>query len=181
MGMTITEALAEIKTLNKRLEKKRAFVLSFLCRQDAIRDPLAKDGGSPLVISAERQSISDLEARIVTLRREIQRANEFESASVGGMTKTIANWLVWRREVAPAQRTFLNSLRQNIENVRTQAKRQGSTVVPAGTAAAQPTDVIVNVDERTLAVEIESLEQTLGDLDGVLSLKNATVTLLAAV
>ena len=177
MGMTITEALAEIKTLNKRLDKKRMFVLSFLSRPDAIRDPLAKDGGSAFVLAAERQSIADLEARIVFLRREIQRANEQESASVGGSTKTLANWLIWRREVAPAQRTFLGQLRQNIDSVRVNAKRQGAAVVSPGATAAQPTDIIVNIDERVLANEIETLEQTLGDLDGVLSLKNATVTL----
>lgn len=174
MTMTITEALAEIKTLNKRLEKKHAFVLSFLCRQDAIRDPMAKDGGSAFVLAAERQSIADLEKRIIDLRRGIQIANEKETATVNGASRSIADWLTWRKDVAPGQQAFLGSLRATIDTARAQAKRQGATLVPSGATAAQPTDVLVNIDERDLAREIEGLEQTLGDLDGVLSLKNAT-------
>lgn len=42
---------------------------------------------------------------------------------------------------------------------------------------AKPTDIVVNVDEQQLAKDIERLEETLGTLDGVLSLKNATVML----
>ena len=46
MSITITEALAEIKTISKRLEKKRESIFNFVGRQDGIRDPLEKDGGS---------------------------------------------------------------------------------------------------------------------------------------
>lgn len=46
MALTITEALAEIKTVGKRVEKKREFIKAFLARQDGVKDPLEKDGGS---------------------------------------------------------------------------------------------------------------------------------------
>ena len=55
MPITITEALAEIKTVGKRVEKKREFIKSFLARQDGIKDPLEKDGGSYQAIARERQ------------------------------------------------------------------------------------------------------------------------------
>lgn len=173
--LTVTEALADVKTTGKRIEKKREFVKGFLCRQDAIRDPLHKEGGSTQAIESERQSITDLEKRIVELRRGIQLANEHETITLNGVTRSIADWLIWRREVAPGHQQFLNNMRATINNVREQAKRQGVSMVSPGSAPAQPTDIVVNVDERALATEMENLEQTLGSLDGALSLKNATV------
>ena len=41
MPLTITEALAEIKTIGKRVEAKRTFINGILWRPEAIRDPLA--------------------------------------------------------------------------------------------------------------------------------------------
>src|SRR5215831_611359 len=98
--ITITEALAELKTIDKRIEKKREFVLSYLLRQEMFKDPLEKDGGSVSAIRREMQSIVDLEERRITIRRAVQQANERNSVMVGKQTRTIADWLVWRREVA---------------------------------------------------------------------------------
>lgn len=86
-GITITEALAEIKTIGKRIEKKREFIGGFLARQDGVRDPLEKDGGSAKAIAGERQSVNDLEDRIVALRRGIQRANDETSVTINGITR----------------------------------------------------------------------------------------------
>src|SRR3954452_7996422 len=101
--ITITEALAELKTIDKRIEKKREFVLAYLLRQEMFKDPLEKDGGSVSAIRREMQAIGDLEERRITLRRAVQQANERNSVVVGKQVRTIADWLVWRREVAPAQ------------------------------------------------------------------------------
>ena len=73
--MTITEALAETKTIDKRISKKRTFVTDYLFRQDALRDPLEKEGGSVAAIEATRQAIGDLEKRLVDIRRAIARAH----------------------------------------------------------------------------------------------------------
>lgn len=94
------------------------------------------------------------------------------------MTRTIADWLVWRRDVAPGHRELLNRLRSQINQVREQAKRNGATVLPSGGTAQNVTDVIVHINENDLATEIETLEDTLGQLDGQLSLKNATVPIV---
>jgi len=178
MGITITEALAEIKTISKRIEKKRDFILTYLARQDGIKDPLEKEGGSLKAIERERQAINDLQTRAVTLRRGIQKANEVANVTLNGVTRTIADWLVWRRDVAPGHRELLNRLRSQINQVREQAKRNGATVLPSGGTAQNVTDVIVHINENDLATEIETLEDTLGQLDGQLSLKNATVPIV---
>lgn len=54
---TITEALAEIPTIEKRIEKKSEFILNYLYRQSAVRDPHEKDGGSSTLIHRELQAI----------------------------------------------------------------------------------------------------------------------------
>lgn len=177
MSLTITEALAEIKTIGKRLDAKRAGIMPFLARQDAVRDPLEKDGGSLSFIASERQAIGDLNTRIIALRRGIQHANDVTIITIGGMSRTISEWLTWRREVAPGEQKFLSGLRAQLNGLRDNMKRQGAAVLAPGATAQAPTDVIVNISESDLASQIEALEETLGVLDGQLSLKNATTTI----
>jgi hypothetical protein len=172
--ITITEALAELKTIDKRIQKKREFVLAYLLRQEMFKDPLEKDGGSVSAIKREMQSIGDLEERKIAIRRAVQRANEANTVAVAGQTRTIADWLVWRREVAPVQQSFLASIRTKIEQARQEAARKGAGL-SASAEAAKPNDVIVNVNEQELARQIEGLEEVLGNLDGQLSLRNATL------
>jgi hypothetical protein len=178
MPITITEALADIKTTAKRIESKRAFVLSYVGRPDGIRDPLDKDGGSVESIRREEQAIGDLEARIVSLRRGIQRANDATVVEVAGVQHSISDWLVWRRDVAPKRTEFLAKLRQTLASIRQNARQQGFNVIKPGETAEKQQDVVINVDEGALARDIEAMEKIKGDLDGVLSLKNATVQIV---
>jgi hypothetical protein len=176
--ITVTEALAELKTIDKRIEKKREFVNSYLVRQEMMKDPLEKDGGSVSAIQRERQSMSDLLERKVTIRRAIQAANAANSIKVGNTTRTIADWLVWKRDVAPFLSQSLVEIRHKVEATRVDAQKKGVAVfsgVAVVNDGAKPADLIVNVNEQELADEIEQLEETLGTLDGQLSLKNATV------
>lgn len=167
--MTITEALAEIKMINKRLISKRDFVKKNIMRSDAMKDPMEKDGGSAAVLKAEMQSIDDLEKRIVELRRSIQQANDSTVLNIEGVEQSITDWLVWRREVSDNSRSFLKSLRTTIESVREQQRTWKSA--PNEKVA----DIIVNLSEKELATDYESMDKVLGQLDGLLSLKNATV------
>lgn len=178
MNITITEALAEIKTIGKRLDKKRQNVLLYLARQEGIKDPLEKEGGSAAFVAAERQSIADLGSRIVDLRRGIQKANEATSVTLGGKTRTIADWLIWRRDVAASEGSFLAQIRQQLNAVRDQARKNGSGVVASSAEANTPADFVVNVNEQDLASQIEAHEEILGQLDGQLSLKNATTPIV---
>lgn len=174
MSQTITEALAEIKTINKRLAKKRQFVQEHLFRQERFKDPLVNDGGSKQAIDRERQAIGDLEERVVHLRRAIQDVNEQTSLSVNGTTRNIADWLVWRREVAPQQSQFLDTLNNQILAARREAQQKGVAVVSGEVKASSDSDLVINIDLTALSQDREGLEEVLGTLDGQLSLKNAT-------
>jgi hypothetical protein len=173
MNMTITEALAEIKTINKRLMKKRDFVLSHTIRDDKLKDPLEKDGGSQKVLDAERQSISDLEARVVRLRSAINKSNQETKLTIGSATRTVSDWLIWRREVMPAYQKFLVQMNAKIQSGREalaySRHRAGDD--------EDVSDLVVNIDEKALGTEAEELEGILGNLDGQLSLLNATVSI----
>lgn len=175
MQTTITEALADLKTIGKRLEAKRAFIQGCLMRQDALRDPHEAAGGSRVVIARERQAIFDLETRSISIRRAIMRANDATTIKVGAYERTIHDWLVWRREVAPGQKAFLHAMATKIRMARDEMQKKGLQFATG--AENKPTDVIVNVTETELAAEIEQIEEILGTLDGQLSLKNATITI----
>lgn len=175
MTITITEALAEIKTIDKRLDKKRDFIRTYIARPDNIKDPHIKDGGTPALIAAEQQAISDLEDRIVFLRRGIQKANEKVDVTIQGRTRSIADWIVWRRDVAPKHQSYLNQINMALNMVRTEAAKKGVAMVSTGSEPQKPNDIIVNVNEKQLSVDLETMEIILGELDGILSLKNATV------
>jgi len=172
--ITITEALAEIPTLDKRIEKKKEFIGNFLYRQANLRDPHEKDGGSAKLIEQEMQAIKDLEERHVKIRLAIQQANSRESITVLGETHTIASWLTWRREVAPLAREFYSRIMKSLNTTRNQAMQKGMQVTTNQTSDSQ-NDIVVNINEKQIAEQAEHLENVLGILDGQLSLKNATV------
>lgn len=174
--LTITEALAEIKTIGKRIDKKTAFISTYLLRQEMVRDPLEKDGGSAASIAREMQSIADLQSRIVRIRAGIQGSNLATVLTIGQVRRSITDWLTWRKEVAPVEQRFLAQMRQTIEGHRQQYRAKGITVGAQG-SDLKPQDVVVNVDEGELARRAEQLEETLGTLDGKLSLLNATTVI----
>lgn len=171
--LTITEALAEIPTIEKRIEKKHEFIINYLYRQSSVRDPHEKDGGSAVLISREKQAIQDLQLRLIRIRSLIQKANSENTITIGEQTKSIVDWLTWRREVAPKHQRFLQDQISKINQMRQNAARQGVNVTDKD--AGFSSDFVVNVNERELADHIEELENTLGVLDGQLSLKNATI------
>lgn len=176
--LTITEALAEVKTIGKRIESKRAFIRQHYARQEQYKDPLESAGGGREVIARERQAIRDLTERVVAIRRAIAAKNATETLTIGKATRTIGDWLTWRREAAPVLQKTLTDLSGLIQQARQQAQQKGLNVVaPGAPGERQPTDVIINLDEVTLAAEIEDMETVLGALDGKLSLKNATLTI----
>lgn len=174
--LTITEGLAELKTLAARIEKKREAIMPHLLRLAAMVDPLARDidGGQAEFIRRERQGIADLAGRYVAIRVAIQRANLNTMLTLGGEENTIAGWLIWRRELAEGEKKRLDDMARSIGNVRQEQRRQGRQVTSEGEASSQ--DIVVNVSEVELAAEVERLETLLGELDGKLSLLNATTT-----
>ena len=175
MSITISEALAEVKTIGKRLEKKRAFVMQSLARQEGLRDPFEKEGGTPKLIATELQAIGDLEIRILELRTSIQRTNERTVVKIGDSSMTVAEWLVWRRDVMPKQKEFFGHLAKGLDGLRTTARQKGLNIVQTvGAQATSPNDIIVHIDEADIIRKMERLETILGELDGRLSVVNAT-------
>lgn len=178
--ITITEALAEIKTINKRLVSKREFVLNYLCQEEKLVDPLLKDGGAEVVLLRERQGISDLEQRIVDIRAAIAKSNDATLVTINSKTRSMTEWLAWRRDVSANEGGFLNAMRLRIaQERRAQSQAQPSTRfavahASASTGERQPANIVVFVNEQKLAQESEQFEDTLGQLDGKLSLLNAT-------
>jgi len=176
MEITITEALAEVPTLVKRINKKQKTVIDFLARPSGLRDPHEKDGGSEVLIAQTLQSIGDLEQRLIDIRSGIARANAATKITIGDRTRTITDWRTWRREVAEGQRARLKSMANTLRAVHQKAQSQGGKTTD-GQSEATAQDWIVNVNEKDLSEQIEALETILGALDGQLSLKNATTTI----
>lgn len=179
-AITITEALQEIKTIGARLLKKRDAIGKYVVRDIRIRDPFDAEGGSAAWIAQERQSIRDLEHRVIAIRRKIQEANLFNMLTVGSETMTVNEWLTWRREIAGNQRAFLAVLFGAIDSTRKAVQAKGGKLLPLGSnqnAAVDrdaPPEVIAMVPEQELIAQIENHEATYGALDGKLSLFNAT-------
>jgi hypothetical protein len=176
--LTITEALAEIKTINKRLEKKRNAIGSNVGRDAMLKDPFESQGGSVNYVASQRQSMKDLEKRIVDIRTAIQKVNLTTSLTLHGKTQTIAEWLTWRREVSPMSKSFLSQLSAGLQNVRNKVQAKGGKMLnPTEAESGKTGDVIAHLDEKALLTDIETTESILGELDGKLSLLNATTVL----
>lgn len=184
--ITITEALAEIKTIGARIETKRAYILKHVVRNAALVDPLVEQGGSRSVISSEIQSIRDLNKRIVIIRNAITKANMETLITINEHTMTVHDWLVWRREVATGEKNFLQAIGNGINQARsflnpqnfsqaTSTSVQRRTTVQGSYITEQaPIAVAINIDESQLQNWTEDMENILGTLDGRLSLINAT-------
>jgi hypothetical protein len=179
--ITITEALAEIKTIKARTAKKRQAIMGYLARDAKVVDPMEKSsGGSVEYVRAERQAIQDLELRLVRIRTAIQRANLDSKLTLHGFELSVSHWLNWRRDVAADQKSFLTAMYSTVLTHRQNALNRGYVAESAVSGSANITPdgakglLVVNVDEKALLAESEQIETILGDLDGKLSLFNAT-------
>ena len=94
MRLTITEALAEIETIGKRITARRELCAAY------------SEGGFDERIPPEVQSILELERRHIELRLAILRAYDQTRMALdaGGYTieRTVAEWMIWRDEIVPA-------------------------------------------------------------------------------
>lgn len=168
---TITEALAELKTLDKRLQSKGVFIAENSCRPKALADALEKDGGSPKLVAEALQSYRDLLKGREEIRLAIMRSNIDKTLMVEGEIRTVFSWLTWRREVAPHEKALLVNAQKFIREVRTK------TAAWQKDQAGIDINIITHMSEKELSDRQEKIEKMLGDLDGKLSLFNATTTI----
>jgi hypothetical protein len=168
---TITEALAEIATIDKRLAKKGEGILPYVARPDQLRDPLEKRGGSEAHVRQELQSISDLLSRKIQLRAAVAEANSSTQLEIDGVRRSVADWLVWKRECYVHEKGILGGIISQVHQVRENLQRVTQE------KNANPIDTVAAVDERDIAEQLDYLEDIYGRLDGLLSLKNALTTI----
>lgn len=164
-AVTISEALAQVQSIDQHIARKQQLIEAYLFRDAAVRDPLQDEGGTPAVLARELQSIEALRERKILIRRAVQAANQRADISHGNDTRSIADWLVWKREVVAHRTAFLEQIRRRID----QARRDTARTTAGG-------NVVVHVNEKELEDELEALEELQGYLAGQLSLKNATTT-----
>lgn len=162
-NMTITEALASIKTLVRRIEMKRSAIAPYLFRLDSLKDPLEQQGGSSDYVRREMQAILDLQDEIVRLRVSIAHTNSITFVSVSNIYRTVEEWLVWRRDVAPMRLRILEGIRSNLDRARGDERT-----------------IRANFDESAMLDEYEIHQTIMLELDGALSRINAVTSLLEA-
>jgi hypothetical protein len=167
MKTTITEALATLKTIGKRIEAKRHALQEHCAYDSRLKDPMDKAGGSEEFWKRETQAIADLQGRYITIRTSIQRANSSTTLTIRGVTRSIAGWLIWKRDIAPSQLMFMrtvgNSVRSQRDDLRRRSRQESETAP----------DLAVSFNESEFLAQTEEVEALLADLDGQLSLFNA--------
>lgn len=172
--MTITEALAEVRLIEKKIIKQQKIVFENRSRLSHVADPYADAGGGKKAVESAFQSVRDLGKRLADIRISISVANQATMLELNGREMSITGWLAWRREVAPQHLKFMEKLsgavskdQEQIENNPPAYKDENGKVLLS--------EIIYNVDKSNLDKEIISFDETLSILDGKLSLLNATV------
>lgn len=172
MKTTITEALAEIKLISKKIEGKAPFVISNLTRYGHMPDPL---GESKKALESEMQSYLDLGGRIIKIRRVISAANLSHEITIGERTMCIADWLIWKREVAKNQHELFDRIQSTLKQA---LDRNGLSPQAYKDADGNPkfAELITNLPYQEYFDRATKVQDQLAKLDGLLSLKNATIT-----
>jgi hypothetical protein len=171
--MTITEALAEVKLIEKKVEKKVAHVQANLVRYEHITDPYQKEGGSQEVMRRELQAIADLDKRLVGIRGAIANANISNTLTIGEHARSIYDWITWKREIAEKRNKMYGDLSTTLKRFLDKEAAQ-PTVYKTDDAKVHLAKIILNVDYAATQEKYEKDGSLLETLDGKLSLKNAT-------
>lgn len=172
--ITITEALSEINLIKKKIASKRTKILSALVRVEHVKDPFESDGGSAKMIDAETQSVNDLHTRLINIRSGVSEANLAHTISISEVTMSIHNWLIWKREIAKDNLAFLKNECTTIKG-HTDALSTRPQMYKDANDQPQFIKTVVNADYAKLLHVEERMSGVFEQLDGKLSLKNATI------
>lgn len=174
--LKITQALAEITLAQKKIEHSMGFVIKNAKRDERLRDPFEKDKTTQeAVVQAELQSIADNEKRIVALRMAINKANMAHTITIESVTRTIAEWIIWRRDILPGLKQRLQLI--NREITERERNYDASMLRIRGQLGdkQEPVPYTYNISEKKLLEEIQATEVVEQQLDGMLSLMNANI------
>lgn len=173
--MTVTEALAEIKLIEKKIAKKEETVRAHLSRYENTPDPFQSvSGGSKAAVQAEVQSVKDLREKLVRIRGAIATANIENTVTVGEATRNIYDWLTWKREIANKERDFYQAIHTTLK-LQLDTNAQRPNVYKDETGVVQVAKLIPNVDYAEFLTRHQKLTDMIETVDGKLSLKNATI------
>lgn len=172
--ITITEALAEINLIKKKITDAEMSIRTILVRASHVPDVYQAHGGGAEMVKRTQQATKDLRTRLVTIRGEISRANIDNQLTINKKTMSIFDWLSWKREIYPGLEL---NLKAQIEDLRGYQKRQAERpeVWKDTEGKTQLVQYQYNVDLKLLEDEYSELVDTYGKLDGQLSLRNATI------
>jgi hypothetical protein len=168
--MTITEALVELGLIKKKIAHRQSFIEQYAYRLKNLVDPLADQGGSRAAVAEAFQSIHDLADRTIELRSAIAEANRVTIIAIGSVSRSIQDWLTWRRDVYPLLSGLLSSVQQVVRTEH-RTRQLGQRIMSKEEVA---NDLIVNLDEKTLAEDGINVLEAFERLDGLLQVKNAT-------
>lgn len=166
----ITHGLTEVKTIDNRIQSKSNDILEYVSRPANMMDPLEKKGGSEKFVGEVMQSIKDLEQRKIDIRVAITKANSENTITIHGVTRTIAEWLIWRSHVVDSQQHRSRSILKKINKMRNIT----SDIKTEDNKSLQTT---VCIDEKGLLEGLDLNEEILGVLDAELSIANARIEL----
>jgi hypothetical protein len=128
------------------------------------------------MIQSETQALADLGRRLMKIRAGISRANLETEITVGEETRSVHDWLVWKRELSAPQAAFTKQVHQTVKNSLDAIARQPQ-VYKDEAGATHLAKLVSNIDYAEWIKADEKLNEKLEVLDGKLSLKNATVTI----
>jgi len=174
--ITITEALSEINLIKKKVITKQSKIECALIRAEHLPDPFLTEGGSEEMIKREYQGLRDLNRRLQTIRAKISLANLSNEITVEDETRSIHDWLIWKREISADQIKFTHRVHTAIAGHMKTAGTQPQVFKDAEDKV-KLVQYKVNIDYAEWLQRHTVLSEKLEKLDGKLSLKNATIVL----
>jgi seryl-tRNA synthetase len=125
-------------------------------------------------LRSEIQSIEDLRKKWVKIRSAIAKANTDNTITIGSTTKSINEWLNWKREVAQEESKFAVSVHVRIKNAMDESV-QKPQVVKDDSGQVKICKLLANLEYPEFLKKSQEVDEILETLDGKLSLKNATI------
>ena len=143
-----------------------------------IKDPFESTGGAIAHLKSEVQSSEDLNSRYIKIKGAIAQANINNLITVNGVTQSIHDWLIWKRDVAKTDISFTENVYKDVKQ-RMDAHQQKPLIFKNEKDETQLVELVSNIDQAEWLKKAEILNETFEKLDGQLSLKNATIVIEA--
>lgn len=172
--LTITEALSELNLIKKKVDNKRKVVAGSLLRAKHEKDAFENVGGIRQFIIGELQAIDDLDSRFLKIKGSIAKANIENLITINGFTKTIHDWLNWKRDLADTQKKFTFNLYSFPKGELERLSKQPQIYLDEK-QEKHLVEFESTIDYPSFLKKSEELNDTFDRLDGQLSLKNATI------